>query len=122
MIYFANPRLSGGEKILYMPQYAWPQEIRLRRAKSTKKSPIGQQMQSPSRSLAGGGHWGVDWGKPVVAVGLAAAGDGEKLFLQLAGDRAGAAFADLNVVYRTDRGDFDSGANEEHFVRDVQHF
>src|SRR5882724_3749897 len=46
-----------------------------------------------------------------MAVGLGAAGDG-----------AGYAFADLDVIDRTDRRDFDGGAGKEYFVDDVEHF
>jgi len=42
-------------------------------------------------------------------VGLVAAGDGEEFFLEFAGDWPGHTFADLNVIDRTDRGDFDGG-------------
>ena len=51
----------------------------------------------------GGGDRGVYWSEPVVVVGLAAAGDGEKFFLQAAGDGTGYAFADLDVIDRADR-------------------
>src|SRR5260370_12005613 len=70
----------------------------------------------------GGSHGGAYGRKRVVAVGLGAAGDGEKFFLEFAGDGAGDAFADLNVVDGTDGGDFDGGAGEEDFVDDVKHF
>src|SRR6266446_6011545 len=69
-----------------------------------------------------GGHWSVDRREPVVLVGFGAAGDREKFFLQFSRDRAGDAFADLNVIYRADRRNFYGGANEENFVNDVQHF
>src|SRR5260370_27250583 len=70
----------------------------------------------------GGSHGGAYGRKRVVAVGLGAAGDGEKFFLEFAGDGAGYAFADLDVVDGTDGGDFDGGAGEEDFVDDVKHF
>src|SRR5437868_5222748 len=57
-----------------------------------------------------------------MAVGLGAAGYGEEFVLQLAGDRAGYAFADLDVVDGTDGCDFDGGAGKEDFVDDVEHF
>src|SRR4029077_7742447 len=75
------------------------------------------------RELARGGcHGGAYWGYPVVAVGLGAAGDGEKFFLEFAGDRAGDAFADRDVVDGTYRGDFNGRAGEEDFVDDIEHF
>src|SRR6266404_4788781 len=72
--------------------------------------------------VRGGGHGGAYGRKPVVAVGLGAAGDGEKFFLEFAGDGAGDAFADLDVVDGTDGGDFYGGPGEEDFVDDVEHF
>src|SRR5712671_4678476 len=57
-----------------------------------------------------------------MAIGLGAAGYGEEFVLQLAGDGAGYAFADLDVIDRTDRRDFDGGAGKEDFVDDVEHF
>src|SRR5712692_5033670 len=86
---------------------------------------MGRSSAAPLRGkeLARGSDYGrAYWRKPVVAVGFAAAGDGEEFFLQLAGDGAGYAFADLDVVDRTDGGDFDGGAGEEDFVDDVEHF
>src|SRR5258708_40098147 len=77
----------------------------------------------PTGKLArGGGYWGAYWGQPVVAIGLGAAGDGEELFLELARDGAGYAFADLDVVDGTNRRDFDGRPAEEDFVDDVEHF
>ncbi len=58
----------------------------------------------------------------MVLVGLAAAGDGKEFFLQLSRDWSGNAFADLNMIHGADGSDLDSGANEENFVNDVQHF
>jgi len=49
-----------------------------------------------------------------VAIGLAAAGDGEEFFLELASDGAGDAFADLDAVHGADGRDFDGRADEEH--------
>lgn len=57
-----------------------------------------------------------------MAVFFFAAGDGEEFFLQFAGDRAGNAFANLNVIDRANRSHFDGGAAEEKFVHDVEHF
>src|SRR5713226_1292544 len=75
------------------------------------------------RLLARGSDYGrAYWRKPVVAVGFVAAGDGEEFFLEPARDRAGCAFADLDVVDGTDGGDFDGGAGEEDFVDDIEHF
>src|SRR5260370_19255381 len=70
----------------------------------------------------GGGHGGAYGRKGVVAVGLGAAGDREKFFLEFAGDGGGDGFGDLDVVDGTDGGDFDGGAGEEDFVDDVKHF
>src|SRR5581483_7080017 len=76
-----------------------------------------------SFGLAGGGaDRSIDRREPVVAVGLRAAGNGEKLFLELAGDRSGDTLSDLDMVDRTDWGDFHRRADEEHFVHDVKHF
>src|SRR6266849_7720884 len=86
---------------------------------------MGRSSAAPLRGkelARGGGYWDVDGRKPVVAVGFAAAGDGEEFFLEPARDRAGCAFADLDVVDGTDGGDFDGGAGEEDFVDDVEHF
>src|SRR5271163_3926751 len=67
-------------------------------------------------------YWCVYRGKPIVAVGFGAAGDGEEFFLKFAGDGAGDALADLNVVDGANGSDFDGGAYEEDFVDDVEHF
>src|SRR2546425_5571871 len=63
----------------------------------------------------------IDGREPVVAVGLCAAGDGEEFCLQFKCNGAGDAFADRDVVDRADGGEFDGGADEEDFVRDVKH-
>src|SRR6266481_2431598 len=70
----------------------------------------------------GGGDGRVYRGEPVVAIGLAAAGDGEEFFLELASDGAGDASADLDAVHGADGRDFDRRADEEHFIRNVEHF
>src|ERR1051326_4286563 len=72
--------------------------------------------------LASGGDGSADRGKPVVAIGFAAAGDGEKFFLQFASDRAGRAFADLDVIDGANRGDFNGSAREENLIGDIKHF
>src|SRR5262249_24622747 len=64
----------------------------------------------------------VHWRQPAVPVGLAAAGDGEKFFLELARYRAGDPLADLDVVDGTDGRDFDGRADEKDFIHDVEHF
>src|SRR6267154_1553160 len=74
------------------------------------------------RLTRGGADGGVDGGEPVVAVGLGPAGEGEELFLELARDRPGDSFADLDVIDGANRSDFDSSADEEDFVGDVEHF
>src|SRR5690349_24292873 len=74
------------------------------------------------RLARGGGDGRVYRREPVVAVGLAATGEGEKLFLKLSCDRAGNAFADLNAVHGTNGGDFHRGTNQKDFVRDIKHF
>jgi len=57
-----------------------------------------------------------------VAVRLGAFGDAEEFRLQREGDRPGDTLANLDVVDGTDGSDFDSGADEEDFVSDVEHF
>jgi len=44
--------------------------------------------------------------------GLASAGDGDEFFLKFAGDWAGNAFADLDVIYERMGSDFDGGATK----------
>ena len=55
-----------------------------------------------------------------MAVGLAAAGDGEKFFLELAGDGAGDAFTHLDVIDAANRRDFHRCTGKENFMDDVQ--
>src|SRR5436305_1554204 len=58
--------------------------------------------------------------EPPVRVGNLAVDDVEEGALQRLGDRTAAAAADLNLVDRADRRDFGGGADNEHFVRDVE--
>src|SRR5712664_3095005 len=74
------------------------------------------------RLARGGADGGVDGREPVVAVRLGAFGDAEEFRLQREGDRPGDTLANLDVVDGTDGSDFDSGADEEDFVSDVEHF
>src|ERR1700687_5514845 len=64
-----------------------------------------------------------DWDgrKPPMAVALLAAHDCVKLLLQRFGDGADRAFADLDLIDRTDRGDLRGGAGEERLIGDVEH-
>src|ERR1700679_3969750 len=63
----------------------------------------------------------VDWGEPVVTVGLEAVDDAEELVVQGRGDGAHGAVADQDAVDRTEMGDLGGGAGEECFVADVEH-
>src|SRR5258708_3620346 len=74
------------------------------------------------RLARGGADGGVDGREPVVAIGLGAFGDAEEFCVQREGDRPGDTLADLDVVDGTDGGDFDSGADKEDFVSDVERF
>src|SRR5271166_1823871 len=59
--------------------------------------------------------------QPAMAVGLLAAHDGVKLFLDRLGDRAHSALAHLDFVDRANRRDLRRGSSEEGFVADVEH-
>src|SRR6266581_2526335 len=77
---------------------------------------------SNGQSAGGGADGGAHWREPIVAVGLAAAGDSEEFRLQCECNRAGDALAHLDVIDGTDGRDFDGGANEKNFVGNVEHF
>ena len=57
-----------------------------------------------------------------MAIGLAAAGEREKFFLEPARYWTSDAFANLDLVDRADGRNFDGRAAEKEFVDDVQHF
>src|ERR1700679_946530 len=61
----------------------------------------------------------VDWGEPVVTVGLEAVDDAEELVVQGRGD--GPHGAGQDGVDRAEVGDLGGGAGEEGFVADVEH-
>src|SRR5262249_24616978 len=97
-------------------------EMRNGRQQKTGAAVLRPYKYEAKVGLAAGGDGRLDRREPVVDVGFVDAGDGEEFFLESAGDGAGDAFADLNVIDRADRRDFDGGADEEHFVDDVEHF
>src|ERR1700693_4991090 len=68
-------------------------------------------------------HLASDWDgrKPSVAIALLAAHDCVELLLQRLGVGADRAFADLDLVDGTDRGDLRGGAGEERLIGDVEH-
>ena len=55
-------------------------------------------------------------------VGAPAFDDAEELALNLFGDRAAAADADLDTIDGTNGRNLGGGAAEEHFVGDIEHF
>jgi len=96
------------------------EELAQRRRRGAEKKRL--RKAAATQRLSGNSDGCVDWGEPVVAVGLATAGDGEKLFLEFSRDGSGDAFANLDVIDGADRCNFDGGTGEEDFIRDVQHF
>src|SRR5260370_25030745 len=77
---------------------------------------------SNGQSAGGGADGGAHWREPIVAIGLAAAGDAEEFRLQCERNWTCDALADLDVIDGTDGRDFDGGANEKNFVGNVEHF
>ena len=63
----------------------------------------------------------VDWGEPVVTVGLDAVDDAEELIVQGRGDGPHGAVADQDAVDGAKVRDFGGRAGEESFVGDVEH-
>jgi len=57
-----------------------------------------------------------------VAIGFVAASDGEKFFLKAARDRAGHAFANLDMIDGADGRDFDRRADKEKLLGYIKHF
>src|ERR1700681_2882958 len=67
-------------------------------------------------------HWGVYRGQPIVAIRLSTAGQGKKFVLQFAGDRAGYAFPNCDVINRSDWSYLYRRSHEEYLIDDVEHF
>src|SRR5262245_36328018 len=72
------------------------------------------------RRLAKRRFFRIDVSEPAVGVGHLAVDDVEERLLQRGGDRTAAADADLNLVDRADRRHLSSGADDEHFVGDIE--
>src|ERR1700678_4269781 len=65
------------------------------------------------------GYW--NRGQPLVNVRFAPLSVGEELVLELVGNGATGAGADLDAIDRANRSNFRGGSHEEHFLREVQH-
>src|ERR1700736_1768783 len=61
------------------------------------------------------------WSEPAMAVGLLAAHDSVKLFLDRLRDGPNPALAHLDLIHSADRSDLRLGSREESFVGDVEH-
>src|SRR5437773_1863451 len=81
-------------------------------------------LQTPGYSLPIGRSpallLGIHKCQPAVPIGRLATDDSEEFALQALGDRSAAAFADGDLVDRTDGRHFGGGADEEGFVREIQ--